>query len=119
MIFLKVLLGIGVAVAGGLIGLYMLMYLTVAGLALFAAVSLNKAFFTQMSREFGAVMPGWNAEVLSFIILGLIPIVGIGYLGRRLIDVMGMDAETFPVPANAILGSGFALAIYVAVIFLT
>ena len=112
MTFLKVLLGIGVAVAGGLIGLRMLLYLTVAGLAMFAAVSLNRAFFAPLSEQFKAITSPQNADVISFIILALIPLISIGYLGRRLVGVLGVDEETLPHPVNAILGSGYAMATY-------
>lgn len=111
-VFLKVLLGIGVAVAGGLIGLRLLLYLTVAVLAVFAAVSLNRAFFTPLSEQFQAITSSQNADVISFIILALIPLISIGYLGRRFVGVLRVDEETLPYPVNAILGSGYAMAVY-------
>ena len=111
-VFLEVLLGIGVAVAGGLIGLRLLLYLTVAGLAVFAAVSLNRAFFAPLSEQFQAITSAQNANAISFIILALVPLISIGYLGRRFMDVLGGDEETLPYPVNAILGSGYAMAVY-------
>ncbi len=115
--FVGVILAIGVAVAGGRIGLRMLLYLTVAFLAGFAAVSMNRAFFSQLSTQFQTVTSQQNANVLSFIILALIPLISIGYLGRRLIVLLNVD-EDISDTVNAVLGSGYALAIYVTVLYL-
>ncbi len=115
--FIKVILAIGVAVAGGRIGLRMLLYLTVSFLAGFAAVAMNRAFFGDLSGQFQTVTSEQNSRVISFMILAVIPLISIGYLGRRLIVLLNVD-EDISDTVNAVLGSGYALAIYVTVLYI-
>lgn len=112
--FPLILIGIGIAVAGGRIGLCALLYLTVAAVAGFVTMAANRAFFVPLSTEFQRMTSQQNANVISFIILALVPLVSIGYMGRKFI-VMLKVGDISPM-VNAILGAGFALTIYSAAI---
>ncbi len=112
--FPLILLGIGIAVAGGRIGLGALLYLTVAAVAGFAAIAVNRAFFSPLAAEFQRMTSPRNAGVISFTILTLVPLVSTGYMGRKLI-VMLKIGDISPM-VNAILGAGFALTIYGAAV---
>ena len=112
--FVLLMLGIGVAVAGGLIGLRALLYISVAGVAGYASVASNAAFFASLTEQFGHAVSPTNAGVISFMILTLLPLISIGYLGRKMIVRLNV-AEIHKV-VDAILGTGYMLAIYIAVI---
>lgn len=117
-VFMKAIIGIVAAVAGGLIGMWLLMYVTVALLALFAAVSLNKAFFSQLSFQFQEITSKPNAQIISFAILTVLPIVSIAYVGRFIITRLNMDQDTLTPPLNSVLGSGYAVALYLVVLYI-
>ena len=115
-IFVKVILGIGVAVAGGLIGLHLLLYLTLTFLAGFTAFAINRAFFSELSKQFQAITSEQNSRVISFMILAVVPVVSIGYAGRRLIATLGLGQDELQDQVNAILGSGYAVAVYTVIL---
>ena len=112
---LMIIIGIGVAVAGGRIGLRALLYISVAFVAGFGSVSAIKGFFGPLSSQLAAITSQENAKVISFIILSLTPLISISYLGRRLIVLLNID-DDIPLMINSILGAGYAVAIYIIVL---
>lgn len=110
---LEALLGIAICVIGGRIGLRKLLYVTVAALAGFAAVSGSKAFFYPLSYHFSTYTSPANASIISFIILAVIPILLIGYFGRKLIVKLQVTESISPM-IDGVLGAGYSLALYIA-----
>lgn len=116
--FLKVVIGIFIAVVAGRLGITRLMYITLTFVSVFAAVSATKAFFTPLSSQLESITSHEFAAVLSFIILALAPLITIGYLGRKLINAINVDEDDISPMANAVLGAGYAVGVYLVLVAL-
>ena len=114
---LQILFGLGLACLGGKIGIRKLLYATCAAIAAYAAVAANKAYFGTLSMHLRLHMSSANAAVFSIIILSLIPLLSIGYWGRKLIVRLQINEKISPT-IDAILGSGYLLTIYLIIISL-
>jgi hypothetical protein len=112
---LQILIGIGLCVLGGKIGIRRLLYGTIAAIAAYAAVAANKAYFDTLSMHLRLHMSSANAAVFSIIILSLIPLLSIGYWGRKLIVRLQIN-ERISATVDSILGAGFLATIYAIII---
>jgi len=119
MILIKVIIGIAVAVLGARIGLRRLLYITIACIAGFAAVSTVKGLhqkITPIFEHFG--INHLNSLIITVILLTLIPIVGLLTFGRRLM-VKFAFVESISETIDSILGGGYATTIYMIVLVVT
>ena len=118
MALVKVLLGILIAVAGGHIGLRALLYISIAFAGGFAAVSCNKGFFSALSSKLSVFTAARNADIITFLVLTLVPLMLIVYLGRRLMVRLSILEDISPA-IDHILGSAYALTVFLAVLAVT
>lgn len=110
---LKIIIGIPVAIICAKIGLRRLLYITLALIAGFMAVSFVKGMFAHTSSYASNFMSRSVAKVLAFLILALIPMLAITYFGRKLIVRIAI-LETIAPMIDSILGAGFGLTLYAA-----
>jgi len=118
MTILKILGALACAAIGGRVGMRGLLYLTIAFIAGWSSFALNRAFFQPLADYFEKLTSRSNSMVLSFLFLTLIPLLSIGYLGRRLAVRLAL-VESIPPLTNAVIGSGFLLAIYMIILSIT
>jgi ABC-type nickel/cobalt efflux system permease component RcnA len=111
---LIILMGLGVAVVGAYLRLSTLLYITVAFLAGFTAISLTTACFGVLTSHFATVTSRPNAAIISFVLLGLMPALFLFFAGRQVISRI-TKAEFSPL-IDAILGSAYAISIYLALL---
>ena len=104
------------AIAGGLIGLKILLYATVAFIAGFLAVSATKGHFDSLTSDISKLTSKGNAEALSLIILGFTPALTTGYVGHMVISWL-IDLDDHPVAA-AVLGAGYAVTVFLIVVYI-
>lgn len=115
---IMVIIGIGIAVVGGITGLRRLLFLTIAGIAGYAAVSMVRGCHDSLRVwiENHNLSPE-NATVISLILLTLTPIILIFSVGRKLLVRISVT-ESISETVDAILGSGYLLSIYLVGLFL-
>jgi hypothetical protein len=108
------IIGIGIAVIGGRLGLSRMLYLTIAFLAGYAAVSLVIGFLEYLKDFLSNFISDPNAMIIGFILLTLPPLLLIPYLGRKLMVKLAIP-DISP-KLDAILGAGYSLAVYVGIL---
>lgn len=112
--FAKVFIGFAVTIAGGYLGLRILLYVSIAFVAGFFSVAFTKGFFSQLSSHFESFTSGANAGILSVLILALPPLLIVGFLGRRLVARLGV-IESMSKIVDSVLGAGYFLSIFIVV----
>ncbi len=118
MILLKIFGALACSSIGGIIGMRGLLYLTIAFVAGWSSFALNGAFFQPLTDYLEKLTSRPNAMVLSFLVLTLIPLLSVGYLGRRLAVRLAL-VESIPPLVYACIGGGYLLALYVIILSLT
>lgn len=114
--FVLIIIGsIPFGLLGGWIGLRSLLYVIVAFIAGFAAVAANIALFDSVSEFLFQFTEGGVNDVLTFLLLTMIPLVSIGYKGRKIVAENLKIPETISVTVNKILGGGFLATIFIVI----
>jgi len=108
---LKIIIGIPVVIICAKIGLRRLLYITLAFIAGFVAVSIVNGMFAHTSSYASNFMSKNVAKVLTFLILTLIPMLAITYFGRRVMVRIAI-LETIAPMIDSILGAGFGITLY-------
>jgi len=108
---IKIIIGIAVAIIGGSIGLRALLYIFVALIAGYASVAMNKSFHIKLRQSLQIFASPTNAAIISAVSLTAIPLLITVYCGRKLVAKLQIS-ESMPPMINSILGSGFALTVY-------
>lgn len=112
----KIFIGFVITIAGGYLGLRILLFISTAFVAGFLSVALTKGFFSQMSSYFESFTSAGNASVLSVFILALPPLLIVGYLGRMLVARLGV-IESMSKMVDSVLGAGYFLSIFIVVVY--
>ena len=114
---IKIIIGIPVVIICAKIGLRRLLYITIAFIAGFMAVSIVNGMFAHTSSYASNFMSPRVARVLTFLILTLIPMLAITYYGRRVMVHLAI-LETIAPMIDSILGAGFGLTLYAGFIMI-
>ena len=109
-----ILIGIAVLVAGAYLKLSTLLHITVAFIAGFTSISLIQHFFALLRLHFATITSRPNAAIISFVLLGLMPALFLFFAGRKVLSRI-TKAELSPL-IDAILGSAYAISIYIALL---
>ena len=108
---IKIIIGIGITLIGGRTGLRALLYISVALIAGYASVAMNKSFHSKLSIALQTFISPTNAAIISAVSLTAIPLLITVYCGRKLVVKLQIS-ESMPPMTNSILGSGLALTVY-------
>ncbi len=112
---IKITIGICLAVIGGRIGLRRMFIVSIAFVSGFVSVTLVRAFASTVTSMVEVIAPHTTSVIISYLILSIPPLLVIPFFGRKLMIKLGI-VEDITTTVDAILGSGYTVALYIAVL---
>ena len=112
---IKILIGICLAVIGGRIGLRRMFIVSMAFVSGFVSVTLVRAFASTVTSMVEVIASHTTSTIISYLVLSVPPLMVIPFYGRKLMVNLGI-VEDLSVSVDAIIGAGYTIALYIAVL---
>jgi hypothetical protein len=112
---IKILIGICLAVIGGRIGLRRMFIISMAFVSGFVSVTFVRAFASTVTSMIEVIASHITSTIISYLVLSIPPLLIIPFYGRKLMVNLGI-VEDLSVSLDAIIGAGFTISLYLALL---